>query len=258
MQIIISGYGKMGQEVALAAASLGIGVLLKSDDITNDHEIINEKIMSIKDKNDLCIIDFTNSEAFLNNIDLLSSFGVNLIVGTTGWYDKLADVSKIVEKKDIGFLYGSNFSIGVHIFWKIAKYSASIINLFDNYDVGLYERHHKNKKDSPSGTAITTGKILLEEIARKNKLVDSTLTERSLADDEIHVSSMRSGETIGEHLISYDSSFDTIEIKHIAKNRMMYASGAIKCALWLVGKRGMFSVDDYVNDVMPVSRVSRI
>lgn len=258
MQIIISGYGKMGQEVALAAASLGVSILLKSDDIANDREIIKEKIASINDKDDICIIDFTNSEAFLSNIDLLASFGVNLVIGTTGWYDNLADVSKIIEKKDIGFLYGSNFSIGVHIFWKIAKYSASIMNLFDNYDIGLYERHHKNKKDSPSGTAMTTGKILLEEITRKNKLVDFTLAERSLADDEIHVASMRSGETIGEHLISYDSFFDTVEIKHVAKNRMMYASGAIKCALWLAGKRGMFSVDDYINDIMPVSKISAI
>jgi len=240
MKLCISGYGHMGKEVEAAALEKSIKVARIID--------YKDNIADINFDADEVVIDFTNSEAFLKNLPIYAKKGVNLVCGTTGWYDKSDEVKKIVEDNNIGFLYASNFSIGVHLFWNILHHAAEVMNKSSGYDAMGYELHHKGKKDSPSGTAITTGKILLEHLDSKDTLVTETL-HRQIKDNELQFSSIRGGDINGTHTVIFDSFADTIEISHIAKNRSGFAIGAVECAQWLEGKKGFYTIEDYLRTV---------
>lgn len=192
-----------------------------------------------------CAIDFSNAEAVLENVGACREAGVNLVVGTTGWYGKLSEVRKIVEGGDVGFLYSSNFSIGVNLYFKIIEAAGKLVNDFDEYDVWGHEIHHYNKADSPSGTAKTLEKILLDSVKRKTAVVEDKLNRRR-ADNEIHFSSVRGGLVNFGHTIGFDSPADRILVTHEARNRDGYALGAVKAAEWLKGKKGFFEMKDFL------------
>ena len=233
MKIAIIGYGRMGQEIERIARSRGIKVqsIIDPNAKSATHGEINEKSM----KNvDVCI-DFTRPDAVLGNIKKIIKFRKSIVVGTTGWYDRLDEARKIVKNADIGLIYAPNFSIGVNIFFRIVENAAKIMDKFDDYDVFGYELHHSKKLDSPSGTAKAIEKILAQNIRRKK---------------EINFTSVRSGNIPGTHAVGFDSTADTIELKHVARNREGFAAGALMAAAWIQNKKGFYSIDDMMNGLI--------
>ena len=244
MNIALVGYGKMGQEIErLAQEEHTISIIV---DPTKDTKSPEEADFSDID----VAIDFTHPSVILNNIKTYCEKGVNVVVGTTGWYDELDSAREQVEKAGIGLLWASNFSIGVHLFWKMVERGAELMNHFDEYDVFGHEFHHNQKADSPSGTARSTGELLLGKIDRKTKLITEEIT-RKIEPHELHFSSTRGGNIPGTHSVYFDSPADTIEIKHTARNRLGFANGAVRCAEWLKEKAGFFSIEDYLKDILP-------
>lgn len=240
MKIAIIGYGKMGKAVEQEAKRLSISV---SKIIDTFSELKNASFSK-----DEVAIEFTEPDACVENLKILIEKGASVVCGTTSWYDKKPEIENLVKKYNTGLLYAENFSIGVQTFYKILEYAAKRFNKLSYYDAMLYEAHHKNKKDAPSGTARRAGEIVCEGIARKTKIVTGNIN-RALAPEEIHISSARCGNIIGEHRAIFDSEYDSIEINHISKGREGYSLGAIKCAEWLCGKKGVFSIEDYMESL---------
>jgi len=237
MKIAIIGYGKMGKEIEKSARAKGIAVISIIDPNDKDANFreINEK--SMKDV-DVCI-DFTRPEAVLGNLRKISKFRKNVVIGTTGWNDKLYEAKKIVKQNNIGLIYASNFSIGVNVFFRIIESAARMMNRVKDYDVFGYELHHSEKLDSPSGTAKTIEKILVDNIKRINK---------------VNFTSVRAGSIPGTHVVGFDSGADTIELKHIARNREGFALGAIMAAEWIQKKKGFFGINDMMNEITGVDK----
>ena len=247
MNLSIIGYGNMGREIEKIAKAKGIAVksVIDRSDKTATHKEIDEESMH---NVDVCI-DFTNPNAVIDNIKKISKFNKNIVVGTTGWYNKLDEVKSIIKKGNIGLIYASNFSIGVNVFFKIVENAAKIINNIDDYDIYGYELHHNRKIDSPSGTARTIGEILIRNIKRKNKLLFEKI-DRRIEPNELHFASIRAGSIPGTHVVGFDSSADTIELKHTARNREGFALGAIMAAGWINGRKGFYGIGDMMDQIL--------
>lgn len=246
MKIALIGYGKMGHEIENVAKAKGISTI-KIDPNTQDvdYKEINEE--SMKDV-DVCV-DFTHPDSVVGNIEKISKFKKNIVVGTTGWYDRLDEAKKIIEEAGTSLMWSGNFSIGVNIYFKIIENAAKIMNKFDDYDVFVHEFHHNKKADSPSGTAVMIGKILIDNIERKSKVVTEEL-KRKIEPDELHISSTRGGYIPGTHIVGFDSAADTIELRHTARNRQGFALGAIIAAQWIQGKKGFHDIDDLLGNLL--------
>jgi len=247
LRIALIGFGKMGKEIARLAKEQGIAVVAKIDPVAPEadfKEISKEAIAAA----DVCI-DFSQPGAVVENVKKIASFGKNIVVGTTGWLEKEQEVKKAVEKNGIGLVYASNFSLGVNAFYRIVAQAAAVMNKFAEYDVSCLEMHHRNKQDSPSGTAKSIEKILLEKIERKKKAVEEKL-DRKIAPDEMHVASLRGGSVPGTHAVFFDSSADTIELRHTARSREGFALGALQAAKWINGKKGFYSIEDMLGEMI--------
>lgn len=245
MNIAIIGYGNMGKEIERAAKIKNINVksIIDNADKNAGYEVINEKSM---EDVDVCI-DFTSPKAVVGNIKKIAGFSKNIVVGTTGWYGKINEVKKIVKKNGVGLIYASNFSIGVNIFFKIVEDASKIINNFDDYDVYGYELHHRMKSDSPSGTAKTLAEILIKNIKRKKGSLFDKI-DRKIRHDELHFASVRAGNIAGTHVVGFDSTADSIELKHTARNREGFALGALAAAEWINGKKGFYTIDGMLSE----------
>lgn len=246
MNITLIGFGKMGQIIADVAKKRGHAIVSIIDPVHPNatHQTITDESL----KNAEVCIDFSNANAVENTVKQCTTYGKNLVIGTTGWYDRLSDIKKI-SKSDIGVIASPNFSMGVNIFLQMLENASEIMNHFDEYDILVNEWHHRHKKDSPSGTAIAIGNLLIQHIERKKTLVTDRL-DREPQSHEIHISSARGGEIPGTHSVFFDSGADTIEITHTARNRTGFALGAIHCAEWIVGKKGFFTMLDWMDDVI--------
>ncbi|MFH1642002.1 MAG: 4-hydroxy-tetrahydrodipicolinate reductase [Nanoarchaeota archaeon] len=247
MNIAIIGYGAMGKIVEETAVSKGHTIKSIIDPVADGttHKEINEG--SLKDV-DVCI-EFSVPAVAVNNLKKIAKHKKNLVLATTGWYDQLDEVKKIVMDSGIGFIYGSNFSVGVNIFYKIIDNASKIINNIAEYDIFGYELHHNRKKDSPSGTAKSIESILLRNIARKTTAVEEKL-DRKIDSKELHFASIRGGDIPGTHVVGFDSTADTIELKHTARNRAGFALGSVIAAEWIKGKTGFFQVEDLMDQII--------
>jgi len=247
MRLSIVGYGKMGQLIEQCAKQRGIEVVSTIDPFNPQatHKEVNES--SMKDV-DVCIC-FSQPDVAIKNIEDACQWKKHMVIGTTGWTDQMPRIKELVNQSDIGLVYSSNFSIGVNIFFKIIEQASQVLNKFDVYDILGFEAHHNRKLDSPSGTAITIGNLLLQNIDRKKSLVDEKL-DRKIEPDELHFSSMRGGSIPGTHSVLFDSEFDTIELKHTARNRLGFATGAVIAAEWVVDKKGLFTEQDMMNQLL--------
>lgn len=245
MKIALIGYGKMGKTIEKIAKEKGHEISAIIDPICEGClKEINEKNL----KNvDVCI-DFTHPGAAVENIRKVAMLGKNIVVGTTGWYEEMGEVKKIVSENKIGLIWSGNFSIGVNALFRIVENAARIFNNLPDYDVMGHECHHKNKADSPSGTAKMLGKILVDNIDRKKKVVYEML-DRKIAADEIHFSSTRGGSIPGTHTLLFDSPVDTIEITHTARGREGFATGAVMAAEFIKGKKGLHDIDDLMKKI---------
>jgi 4-hydroxy-tetrahydrodipicolinate reductase len=242
MNIAIIGSGKMGREVDKLAKERKISVKLILD-INNNLNGMAITQQAMKDI-DVCI-DFSTPAAVVHNIVAAAECKTNIVVGTTGWYDKLKEIEKIVKDKKIGLVYSPNFSLGMNIFYQVLSSTSHIFDQFDCYDVAIHEMHHKGKADSPSGTALTLGQIILQNVRRKKEFLHET-SHKQIKPEQLHVTSTRVGSVVGSHRVLFDSDGDTIELVHTAKNRTGFALGALIAAEWLKGKKGFFTMKDII------------
>jgi 4-hydroxy-tetrahydrodipicolinate reductase len=191
-------------------------------------------------------IDFSAPAAAAANVESYAAFGISAVVGTTGWYDRLEDAKARVEESGIGLLYGANFSVGAHLFFSIVAAATRRANAVEDYDTRVYEMHHRRKKDSPSGTALSLGKLILQNSATKKRIATERL-DRPIEGDELHVASVRGGEIPGRHTVLFDSVADTIEVSHTARSRGGFALGAVLGAEWLEERSGFFEVEAFMS-----------
>ena len=241
MKIILIGYGKMGQTIEKIAQDKGHEIVGKIDkDNLSDLANYNANQADVA-------IEFTQPNSAVNNIKTCISNGIPVVCGTTGWLEKLPEIEAACAENKGAFFYASNFSVGVNIFFHLNKYLAKMMNPQSQYEMDVEETHHVHKKDAPSGTAITIAEGILENIDRKDswKLEEEGGEEAS--DKEVGITSYRIDEVPGTHQVSYSCEIDSIEISHTAHSRQGFAQGAVLAAEWIVGKQGMFGMDDMLN-----------
>ena len=251
MNIALIGYGKMGRMIEQIARNSGYNITAVIDPAAEETGLkINKTIAEVDFSSIDAAIEFTQPDKAAENIIALAERKIPVVVGTTGWHDRLGEIVKAVEKANSSMLWASNFSIGVNMFYRIAWYAAELVNNFNEYDVGGFESHHNKKMDSPSGTAKTLAEGVLSRIDRKKKIVWETMNRKPEA-DEFHFPSLRMGSVPGTHSLFFDSSADTIEITHTARSREGFASGAVRAASWLTEKKryGVFTIDDMMKDI---------
>ena len=247
MKLAIVGYGRMGKLIHKVAEERQMQIKSIIDPLFPEVAFSKINDDSMKDV-DVCIC-FTQPDEALNNIKDICRFKKQIVIGTTGWTDNIPEVKQLVHQAGIGLVYSSNFSIGVNIFFKLIEQAGQIMNQFDVYDILCYETHHNKKVDSPSGTAATIARILMNTVERKKKLVTEKLN-RKIAEDELHFASIRGGHIPGTHSVLFDSEFDTIELKHTARNRVGFATGAVIAAEWIAGKRGLYTEADMMKQLL--------
>jgi len=234
MNIALIGYGKMGKAIEEIALQNGHEIVLKIS-IENTDEMTAENLQ----KADVAI-EFTGPESAANNLKEIFNAGVPVVCGSTGWLDQWEEIQNICLDKEGALVYASNFSIGVNLFFELNSYLARLMNAYEIYNPKMEEIHHTQKKDAPSGTAITLAEQILENIQRKKLWVN----HRSNEEEELEIISERIDPAPGIHKIKYTSPIDDIEIIHTAHNRMGFAGGAVKAAEFLKGKKGIFTMKD--------------
>jgi 4-hydroxy-tetrahydrodipicolinate reductase len=227
----------MGKEIEKAALARGHEVLAKLD--TPDDWSAQKKLIS---KTDI-VFDFSTPDSALTNIRRCFDLNLPLVIGTTGWHESAGLVKKWCSDEQQAIFFASNFSIGVNILYNLTGHLSKIMNQLDDYEIYLEEIHHIHKLDAPSGTAIKLAEIILNAVDRKkrwvNRLQDSP--------EELQILSVRQGELPGIHKISFESDTDKLTLKHIAKGRKGFATGALLAAEWLKGKKGFFEMKDLLH-----------
>jgi 4-hydroxy-tetrahydrodipicolinate reductase len=221
MNLLILGRGKTGSLVAEVARQRGhqLNVLGASDNFRAS-ALTAAKLAPVD-----MVIDFTTPSAVFENIEACIHAGKSIVVGTTGWYGDVARIRQMVEKSESGLLYAANFSIGVNLFFEIARSAGAALQ--HQYFGQIFERHHTHKKDAPSGTAIALQKVI-----------------RDASETELEITSFREGDVVGMHELVLDSPNDTIYLCHDAKSRRGFAEGAVRASEWLAGKKGFFDFKD--------------
>ncbi len=234
MNIALIGYGKMGKAIEEVAITRGHKIVLKVGiENLEDNTIENIRLADVA-------IEFTGPESAFENVKRCMDAGVPVICGSTGWLENLAEAEAYCKQTGTGFLYASNFSIGVNIFFAINKRLARLMERQQGYEVKLTEVHHTEKKDAPSGTAITLAEQIMQELSYKKNWVNHQTVEPS----EISIISERIDPAPGTHVITYHSAIDDIEIKHTAHNRKGFAGGAVQAAEFISGKKGIYQMSD--------------
>jgi 4-hydroxy-tetrahydrodipicolinate reductase len=233
MNIALIGYGKMGQAIEAIALEKGHSIVLKID-INNADQFTKENIA----KADVAI-EFTGPHSAFANVMKCLEFGVPVVCGSTGWLDKWAEVKSYCEQQNGTLIYASNYSIGVNLFFELNTRLAKLMSGYPQYDVVMEEIHHTQKKDAPSGTAITLAEQVLENIPTK-KLWVNHLSDNP---EELEIISERIDPAPGTHKIKYKSIVDDIEIIHTAHNRVGFAGGAVLAAEFTAGKKGIFGMN---------------
>jgi 4-hydroxy-tetrahydrodipicolinate reductase len=233
MKIALVGHGKMGKEIEHIAIERGHNIVCIID--INNTEAFESAAFRSAD----VVIEFTSPEAAISNYQQCFKYHLPVVTGTTGWLDKLPIIQKACEEGQT-FFYASNFSLGVNLFFALNRRLAEIMKKFPDYDVSIREVHHTQKKDAPSGTAITLAEAILSEIPWKKEWINAPATDKEL----LPIISERTGDVPGYHEVCYDSSIDTIRISHNAKSRAGFALGAVMAAEFIVGKKGFLTMND--------------
>lgn len=242
MKIALIGYGRMGHLIEEVAKSRGLEISCIIDAGDED------KFSTEEFKNSDVAIEFSTPSTAVDNILACFAAKVPVVVGTTGWTNSFPSLKAMCEKGAGTMLYASNFSIGMNIFMAMNRYVARIMDGFENYSPALEEIHHVHKLDHPSGTAVTLADQLIKVSGRIKEWVEKELGEKPAA-DILPVYHRREGEVPGIHTVTWESECDTIVMTHDAKNRLGFARGAVSAAEWLAGKKGLFTIGDFLADV---------
>ncbi|NNE31995.1 MAG: 4-hydroxy-tetrahydrodipicolinate reductase [Winogradskyella sp.] len=231
MNIALLGYGKMGKSIEAIALERGHNIALKISKSDSDYSFEDIEVA----------IDFSIPTAAVNNITMALEAGIPVISGTTGWLDKYDEIVDYCNAKNGTFLYASNFSLGVNLFFEVNKRLSELMSTVNGYSAEIEEIHHTQKLDAPSGTAIS----LAEQIIKQSNFTNWTLnTPRS---NELLIDAKRIENVPGTHEVTYNSKIDSISIKHTAHNRQGFALGAVIAAEWIKDKKGIFTMKDVLN-----------
>jgi 4-hydroxy-tetrahydrodipicolinate reductase len=228
MKIALLGYGKMGKVIERIALERGHEIVLRKD------KNISFESLSLAD----VAIDFSIPSSAVENISTCFHLGIPVISGTTGWLNRYQEMVDLCKAKNGSFIYGSNFSLGVNVFFELNAYLAQMMANLKQYSVSMEEIHHIQKLDAPSGTAITLAEDIIKHSNYNNWTLETPLS------NEIHIEAKRIETVPGTHSVFYDSEVDQIEIKHTAHSREGFAFGAVIAAEWLVDKKGVFTMKD--------------
>ena len=231
MKIALLGYGRMGKEIEKIAISRGHEIVIKKD-VDDEIEITLADVA----------IDFSVPNSAFNNISNCLNNNVPVISGTTGWLENYKDAVALCKEKKGAFIYASNYSLGVNIFFELNKQLAKMMNTIEGYNISMEEIHHTLKLDAPSGTAITLAEGIIENSFKNNWELGEKTSEENIA-----IVAKRIPDVPGTHTILYESEVDTIEIKHTAHSRKGFALGAVIAAEWIADKTGVFSMKDVLN-----------
>jgi len=247
LKIALVGTGRMGQAVEAIVAG-------------SPHEIVSRfdaahPLADVRDPDadlngaDLAI-DFSTPDVALDHLHQYCFWGLDAVVGTTGWTDELHKVENWVEEGQNGLLWAPNFSLGVAVLVRALRGALPLLDRLADYDPWVHEIHHTGKVDSPSGTALMLADELLDGLSRKTRIEPETQHGRVDA-DALHVSSTRAGAVFGEHTVGFDSPVDQLQFRHVAKGREAFAAGAVRAAAWVHGRTGLFTLDDMLAEWMP-------
>nr|WP_294938138.1 4-hydroxy-tetrahydrodipicolinate reductase [uncultured Flavobacterium sp.] len=231
MKIALLGYGKMGKVIERIALERGHEIVLRKD---------HDSTFDGLEKADVAI-DFSVPSAAVGNISKCFDTNIPVVSGTTGWLERYPEMAALCKEKNGAFIYGSNFSLGVNVFFELNNYLAKMMSNLEQYKVSMEEIHHTQKLDAPSGTAISLANGIIE-----NSDYASWILEDPKA-DQIHINTKRIDSVPGTHSVFYDSDVDQIEIKHTAHSREGFALGAVIAAEWLQNKKGVFTMKDVLN-----------
>jgi len=231
MKIALLGYGRMGQEIEKIATSRGHEIVIRKD--AGDSIDITKADVAI---------DFSIPTSAFENISNCIEKNVPVISGTTGWLEKYTEAVNLCKEKKGAFIYASNFSVGVNIFFELNKQLAKMMSNLEDYTISVEEIHHTKKLDAPSGTAITLAEGIIENTSKENWKLGTEISETN-----IPIEAKRIPDVPGTHTVWYSSEVDTIEIKHTAHNRKGFALGAVIAAEWIIGKTGVFTMKDVLN-----------
>jgi 4-hydroxy-tetrahydrodipicolinate reductase len=231
MKIALLGYGRMGKEIEKIAISRGHEIVIKKD-VDDEIEITLADVA----------IDFSVPNSAFNNISNCLNNNVPIISGTTGWLENYKDAVALCKEKKGAFIYASNYSLGVNIFFELNKQLAKMMNTIEGYNISMEEIHHTLKLDAPSGTAITLAEGIIENSSKNNWELGEKTSEENIA-----IVAKRIPDVPGTHTVWYESKVDTIEIKHTAHSRKGFALGAVIAAEWIADKTGVFSMKDVLN-----------
>jgi len=239
MNIALIGYGKMGKEIAAMAKEQGHSIVLTID-VDNQDEFTAENLQ----KADVAI-DFTAPAVAAENIIKCLKSGTPIVSGTTGWLDQWTEIEALCTETSGSLFYASNFSIGVNIMFALNRKLASMMKAFPDYEVKMKEIHHTQKLDAPSGTAITLANQIINEIPQKDDwhLAD----EQNKGNESLSIEALREGDVFGYHRVTYGSNIDSITIEHNAKSRKGFVSGALMAASYIIGKKGIHTMEDMLN-----------
>jgi 4-hydroxy-tetrahydrodipicolinate reductase len=239
MKVALIGYGRMGHAVEAAAAARDHEVVARLD--------IGDRIDGASLAGASVAIDFTVPDAVAQNARLVADAGADLVIGTTGWYERVRDVEAIVRSAGIGCVWSPNFSLGVQLFIRLAREAGRLANALEEYDVHVHEAHHRHKLDHPSGTARKLADVLVETLARKGSWREGP-AEGAPDPAVLWVSSARAGEIPGTHEVALEGPADSIVLTHVARGREGFASGAVAAAEWVRGRKGFFGIDEMLAD----------
>lgn len=231
MKILLIGYGKMGKAIEAIATQRGHTITGRIDEAGSNWEIPADTEVAI---------EFTHPESVVANLHKCFRASLPVVCGTTGWLTDRADIEKACREQNASFFYASNYSMGVNIFFKLNNYLARLMQGQTGYEVSLDETHHTQKKDAPSGTAITLAEGIIANLGQKTKWVKEAAT----SPEELAIRSHRVDPAPGTHVVTYHSAIDDIAITHTAHSREGFAMGAVLAAEWLPGKAGVFGMDD--------------
>jgi 4-hydroxy-tetrahydrodipicolinate reductase len=233
MKILLIGYGKMGKTIEAIALERGHTIAGKVDN--------QEELLNFNGTADVAI-EFSQPDAVINNLNYCFEKRIPVVCGTTGWLDRRNEMEALCKQKQSAFFYASNYSLGVNLFFKLNEYLAKLMNGRNGYEVSIDETHHTQKKDAPSGTAITIAEGIIKNYpSKKGWALNATHNP-----DELLIRSFRVDPAPGTHSVQYKSAVDDISIQHTAHSRQGFALGAVLVAEWLAGKTGVYSMDDFL------------
>jgi 4-hydroxy-tetrahydrodipicolinate reductase len=232
MNIALIGYGKMGKAIEEIAVANGHTIVLKID-IANEQECTVENLQKAH-----VAIEFTSPHSAVQNITKCIEAAIPVVCGSTGWLKEWSTIEQLVQHKNGALVYSSNYSIGVNLFFKITEFASALIAPYKQYNAAITEIHHTEKKDAPSGTAIT----LAEKVIANTPLKKQWVNHLSNVEEELEIESKRIDPAPGTHTIHYKSIIDDIELTHTAHSRKGFAGGAVLAAEYIVGKKGIFNM----------------